>query len=128
MRADHVHAVLVRPVVVPMAMPALLAGGALTTNPVVLIDVRDGEGRVGRSYLRTYSEAPMPALVRLVQDLAAAVVDGRPAAQEDLASRLPYALQVLGLRGLVGMALAGLDMALWDLRAQAAQLPLAVIL
>jgi mandelate racemase len=128
MRADHVHALRVRPVVLPMAVPAQMAGGTMTSNPVVLIDLRDGEGRVGRSYLRTYSAAPLPALVRLVEDLADELVVGRLITAEELAARTPYALRILGLRGLVGMALAGLDMALWDLRAQAAQQPLAALL
>jgi mandelate racemase len=41
---------------------------------------------------------------------------------------MPHTLRLLGRRGLVGAALAAFDIALWDVRAQAAGLPLARLL
>jgi mandelate racemase len=59
------------------------------------------------------------ALVRLVNDLGAS---GLPAAA------LRAELKLIGTRGLVGHALAGLDMAQWDAAAKAAGVPLATLL
>jgi mandelate racemase len=87
------------------------AAGVLRSTPLVLIDL-ERDGIIGRSYLRTYTPLALQPLASLVENLA--TVDD-PAAH----------VRLLGAQGLVGMALAGLDMARWDAEAQAAGLPLA---
>jgi mandelate racemase len=127
MSGPVVDALRARTVEIPMAEPVETAGGVMSTTPVVLIDVRDSEGLCGRTYLRTYSSLAVRALAVLLEDLAELVV-GRPVVPEELPGRAPHTLRLLGSGGLVGFALAGLDMALWDLRAQAAERSLADLL
>jgi mandelate racemase len=97
--------------------PVETAAGVLRSTPLVLIDLTTDDGVVGRSYLRCYSELVLGALVRLVNDLGTVP-----------AERLPAELKLIGTRGLVGHALAGLDMARWDARAKAEGVPLATLL
>jgi mandelate racemase len=113
----------VRPIEIPLEQPLELAVATLYTTPVVLIDLWTSDGVCGRSYLRTYSTLALRGLARLLEDLAGALI-GAPAAPEALERAVPDTLRLLGLRGLVGAALAGLDIALWDCRAQAADRPL----
>jgi mandelate racemase len=127
MSAGSVEALRARPVEIPAPQPVEMAGGAMVAHPVVLIELRSSEGLCGRSYLRTYSAVALRALAALLEDLADMVV-GQPAVPEQLEAHLPHPLRLLGLRGLVGAALAGIDMALWDLQAQAAGRPLARLL
>ena len=101
------------------AHPVETAAGVLRTTPLVLIDLTTDDGVVGHSYLRCYSPLVLGALVRLVNDLGAS---GLPAAA------LRAELKLIGTRGLVGHALAGLDMAQWDAAAKTAGVPLATLL
>jgi mandelate racemase len=66
-------------------------------------------------------------LVRLLQN-AGELLAGRPTTPAAAGSLLLAHLRVLGTGGLVGMALAGIDMALWDIEAQIAGRSLARIL
>jgi mandelate racemase len=125
--AALVERVQLRPVEIPLAQPVELARATLPTTPVVLIELRTSDGLRGRSYLRTYSALVLRGLATLLDDVAGLLV-GRPAVPEALERAVPSALRLLGLRGLVGAALAGLDMALWDAQAQAAGQSLARLL
>ena len=89
------------------------AAGPLRSTPLALIDLRAADGIVGRAYLRAYSAAALPALVRIV-DSAAALLVGHPADPSEARARLTREFFLVGTSGLVGMAMAGLDMALWD--------------
>jgi mandelate racemase len=122
-----VHGIRGRPLELPLAPPAELAGGAMSTMPIVLVDVLASDGRCGHSYLRTYTPLALRSLAALVEDLADLLV-GQPATPEAVERALPYTLRLLGTRGLVGAALAALDIALWDVRAQGAGRPLARLL
>jgi len=104
-----------RPLEVPMAKPMRLAQGVMSSVPVVLIDLTTEDGVTGRSYLRTYTPRALRALTSLVEDLA------------DV-TEPPHTLKLLGTKGLVGAALAGLDMARWDIKAQEHNVPLATLL
>jgi mandelate racemase len=99
----------VRALEVPMAQPVETAAGPLRSAPVVLLDLRTPGGAVGRSYLRTYTPAALRGLAALCEDLGELAADG---------TDLHAALRLQGTRGLVGAALAGLDMALWDASAR----------
>ncbi len=127
MSAAVTDTVQVRPIEIPLAQPVELAGITLRTTPVVLIDLRTSDGLCGRAYLRTYSALALRGLARLLDDMAGLIVD-QPAAPGALERAVPSTLRLLGLRGLVGAALAGLDMALWDAAARAAGQPLARLL
>jgi mandelate racemase len=56
------------------------------------------------------------------------LVRGEPAAPLDIATKLERHFRLIGVRGIVNMALAGLDVACWDALAVAAGMPLASFL
>jgi mandelate racemase len=122
-----VVAVRARAVSLTPARPVQTAAGALTTTPLVLVDVTTSDGATGRSYLRCYTPLVLAPLAQLVTELGAAATGG-PAAPLAASTRLRASLRLIGERGLVGLALAGLDMALWDALAVTAGQPLATLL
>src|SRR5579859_2649337 len=111
----------------PLREPVRTASGVMTSTPAVLLDVRGGDGLVGRSYLRTYTPLALSSLVRLLEDLTPELV-GRCGPAPQTIQSIRERFRLLGDNGLVGIALAGLDMALWDLDAQRAGVSLAQLL
>jgi mandelate racemase len=101
--------------------------GTVTNAPLVLIDVETEEGVVGHAYLFAYVPAACGPLQALIADMSMQLSGDRvaPLANQHKASRR---YQLLGTRGLVSMALAGVDIACWDALAKAANLPLARLL
>lgn len=117
----------VRAVRVPMPAPHRTASGVVAESPLVLTDLDCGCGVVGRSLLFTYTPAALGPTAEMVRNLAPLVV-GQPVAPVELEQLLARRFRLLGTQGLVGMALAALDMALWDALARARGLPLARLL
>jgi mandelate racemase len=99
----------------------------MNTAPLVLIDLATEEGIIGRSYLRCYTALALLPLVQLVANLAPLLtsVAADPAAVEQ---KLLRHFRLLGPQGLTGMAMAGIDMAIWDARARASSVPLVTLL
>jgi len=122
-----VRDVLVRVVVVPMARPLATKVGAFTRWPLVLIDVRTEEGLTGHGYLGPYTDRTAAALVPALRDLGDGL-RGEPAAPAPFGLRARGWLATAGYEGLALAAVAGIDIALWDVLAQAAGLPLARLL
>jgi mandelate racemase len=116
-----------RPVIAPFPRPLRTAMGEIPAAPLVLIDIRTKQGIVGRAYLFAYTNVVLAVLTRLVEEIgreltAKAVAPVTQMAEFDRRFRL------LGWQGLVGMAISGIDMALWDALARALDQPLAVML
>lgn len=110
---DRIESLRVRAVRVPMAEPHRTAGGIITESPLVLVDVRAASGAEGRAMVFTYTAAAL----RPVADFAAnlePLVAGRDLAPEAITRDLLRRFRLLGAHGLVGMAISGIDMALWD--------------
>lgn len=103
----------VRAVRVPMTEPHRTASGVITESPVVLIDVHLDDGTVGHGLLFVYTTVALDPVARLVRNIAAMVV-GQPLAPAEIEQTLAKRFRLLGAQGLVGIALAGIDMALWD--------------
>jgi mandelate racemase len=103
----------VRAVCVPLEEPHRTASGVITESPLVLTDVVIEGGVVGHSLLFTYTRAALGPTADLVRNLGA-LVQGERLAPAGLENRLAGRFKLLGTQGLVGMALAALDMALWD--------------
>jgi mandelate racemase len=104
-----------RSVAAPLSRPLRTASGEIPRSPLLLLDVDTDEGSAGRAYIFGYTTLTLRALEAFIEDLAE-VVKGQPANPATLYDHLIARFRLLGRQGLVGMALSGLDMALWDLQ------------
>src|SRR6266545_6067468 len=118
------HAVSVE---VPMTYALGTSRGAITTAPLLLIDLATEEGITGRSYLFCYTPVALQPLVQLVANLGD-LVRGDAAEPAAVEQKLQRHLRLIGPQGLTGIAVAGIDMALWDACAKAAGVPLVRLL
>jgi len=125
--APVIRAISIRPVNAPLKRPVRTAMGTVASAPLVLIDVDAGDGIVGRSYIFAYTPDALGALARLLDDIKAGLI-GKPVAPADRYRDHDRRFRLLGWQGLVGMAVAGVDMALWDALARAAGWPLVRLL
>jgi mandelate racemase len=119
--------VRVRPVIVPLRRPILSKVGFFHDWPLILIDLDTEEGIVGRSYLEPYLKQAVRYLGPAIMDLAE-MLRGQLLAPFEFFRKGINSLHLVGREGLSMIAVAGLDMAVWDALAQAAGMPLAVFL
>lgn len=103
----------VRAVRVPLAEPHQTASGVITESPLVLTDVLTDAGVAGHSVVFTYTAAALRPTADLVRNFEP-LVSGEPLAPLEIEQKLAKRFRLLGPQGLVGMALAAIDMALWD--------------
>ena len=122
-----IEALRVRPVLVPMDAPHRTASGVVEVSPLVLVDAVLADGTTGHAIIFTYTPAALEPTATLLRNLEP-LVQGEPLAPAALADRLAARFRLLGTQGLVGMALAGLDMALWDALARLHGVPLYALL
>lgn len=122
-----IRSLRVRPVLVPMPTPHRTASGVITESPLVLTDVLTDSGVEGRSIVFTYTAAALGPTADLVRNLEPLIV-GQPLAPAAIAANLSRRFRLLGTQGLTGMALAAIDMALWDAFARTHNQPLAGVL
>jgi mandelate racemase len=108
-----VQGLRVRAVRVPMQHPHRTSGGIITESPLVLTDVLTDAGVVGHSLVFTYTTAALGPTAQLIENLEA-FIQGEPVAPAEIEQRLARRFRLLGTQGLLGMALAAIDMALWD--------------
>jgi mandelate racemase len=127
MKDNIVRDVTVRSVVVPLNRPLATKVGHFSRWPLLLIDVTTEAGITGRGYLAPYLPRAAAALRTVLEDMGAAL-RGQPASPADTYEAARGWLGLAGYQGLALAAVAGLDIALWDVLAQAAGLPLAVLL
>src|SRR5579859_409352 len=107
--------------------PVKTAVGTVATSPLVLLDLQTDSGVVGNAYLFTYTPLALKPVQRMVDELAAVIV-GQPLAPAHIDQLLQSRFRLLGNTGLVRMATAGIDMAVWDAKAKAVGLPLVELL
>ncbi len=117
----------VRAVRVPMTEPHQTASGVITESPLVLTDVITDTGISGHSMVFTYTPAALKPTAELIQNCEA-LVKGEALAPAEIEQKLAKRFRLLGTQGLVGMALAAIDMALWDALARVHSLPLVRLL
>jgi mandelate racemase len=122
-----VQGIRVRAVRVPMAEPHRTASGVVAESPLVLTDVTTDAGVSGHSMVFTYAPAALKPTAELIQNVGA-LVQGEPVAPAEVEQRLARRFRLLGTQGLVGIALAAIDMALWDALARTHGLPLVRLL
>lgn len=100
---------------------------AVRAAPLLLVDLQTEEGVVGRAYLFCYVPAAAAAIASLMTEVER-VVKGEPVAPPVLAAKLQKRFTLIGVQGVVRMAMSGLDVACWDALAVAAGQPLARLL
>ncbi len=122
-----VRDVTVRQVVVPLRRPLATRVGDFPRWPLLLIDLHTEQGITGRGYLGPYLDAAAAGVRAMVTELGDALC-GHLAAPADAYRAARGWLGLAGYQGLALAAVAGLDIALWDVLAQAAGLPLARLL
>ena len=112
---------------VPMTFALGTSRATITRAPLLLIDLDTEEGITGRAYLFCYLPAAAPAVARMLDEVLRAT-KGERVAPVDLWAALSKRFALIGVQGIVRMAMAGFDVACWDALAQAAGLPLARLL
>jgi mandelate racemase len=101
----------VRAIRVPMTTPHRTAGGVITESPLVLTDIITNDGISGHSMVFTYTPAALKPTAELIQNCAT-FVQGEELTPIEIEQKLARRFRLLGTQGLVGMALAAIDMAL----------------
>jgi mandelate racemase len=119
----------IRAVAVSVPMRFALGTSAATVReaPLLLVDLTTAEGVTGRSYLFCYRPSGAAAIAAVLHD-AVALIAGERIAPIENAAKLQRRFALIGVTGVVRMALSALDMALWDALAVAAGQPLAALL
>jgi mandelate racemase len=112
---------------VPLPEPHRTASGVVAESPLVLTDVLTDAGTAGHSMVFTYTPAALGPTAELVRNCEP-LLKGEPLAPAAVEAKLAGRFRLLGTQGLVGMALAAIDMALWDALARAHGLPLVRLL
>ena len=123
------HSVTLRVVTAPLRRPIVSNPivGRFTEWPFILIDLRTHEGIVGRAYLEPYVLGSARYIVPAIEAAAERLANA-PLAPIDAFRSSVHALNLHGREGVSLIAAAGLDMAIWDAFAKAANQPLAVCL
>ena len=116
-----------RAALVPLNRPVISKIGLFERWPLILIDAETAQGAVGRAYLEPYVAQSARYLVPALEDLGEALA-GKPLAPLNAFSSGRRMFGPIGFSGAAAIAIAGLDMAIWDALAQAAGMPLAVML
>lgn len=101
--------------------------GVFRQVPLLLIDVETEEGITGRTYLFCYLRAALPAVASLVGEVER-VVKGHAIEPAQLWTKLAQRFTLIGVQGIVRMAMSGFDTACWDALSVAAGTPLATFL
>jgi mandelate racemase len=122
-----IRAVQATAVEVPMTYALGTSRLRVTSAPLLLIDLLTEQGVTGRAYLFCYLRGAAPAIAKMVEEVEC-VVKGDAVAPLDLWRKLATRFALIGVHGIIRMAMAALDVAAWDALAIAAGLPLARML
>ncbi|HET6265903.1 MAG TPA: enolase C-terminal domain-like protein [Usitatibacter sp.] len=122
-----VRALRATAVEVPMNHVLGTSAAAVRAAPLLLIDLETEEGVTGHAYLFCYLRGAAPAMAAMVAEVERMVMGERTPPAE-LWPRLAKRFTLIGVQGIVRMAMAGFDVAWWDAHARAAGKPLAEFL
>ena len=112
---------------VPMNFVLGTSRGRITKAPLLLIDVATNEGVTGRTYLWSYFPRAMTAIASILSEIEERC-KGERVAPSELWTKLSERFALIGVQGIVRMAMAGFDIACWDALATAAGVPLVKLL
>lgn len=123
MPALTVRAIRATPVEVPLNFVLGTSQGVLRQVPLLLVDLDTEQGVTGRAWLFCYLKPAAPAIASLLAEIER-LTKGEPLDPAALWAKLTRRFTLIGVQGIVRMALAGFDTACWDALAQAAGQPL----
>lgn len=127
MPMPKITSLTVRAVRVPMTEPHRTASGIITESPLVLVDVTADDGTVGHGVVFTYTTAALGPTAELIRNLEP-LIKGDELAPLEVEQKLAKRFRLLGTQGLVGIAMAAIDMALWDVMARLHSVSLVTLL
>lgn len=110
-----------------MPVPHTTSSGTVAESPLVLTDIECDDGSIGHSIVFTYTPAALKPVAGLV-DAFGEWVKGDDAAPQAVEQKFARRLRLLGPQGLTGIAVAAIDMALWDAAARRRQTSLTQLL
>src|SRR5262249_45443482 len=112
---------------VPMTYALGTSAATVRAAPLLLVDLETEEGIIGRAWQFCYLPAAAPAIAMMLEEVLRSVKSERiePAV---LWANLSKRCTLIGVQGIVRMAMAMFDVACWDALAVAADLPLATLL
>jgi mandelate racemase len=110
-----------------MKLPLGTSAGTIRSAPLLLIDLETEEGVTGHSYLFCYLPAAAPAISAMLGEIER-TVKGERTVPPDLWGKLARRFRLIGVQGIVRMAMSGFDVACWDALAIAAGKPLVTLL
>jgi len=112
-----------RPVAAPMKRPPMSASGAISSAALVLVDLETDGGITGRTYLFAFMPSMLKPTVECVEALGD-LLRGDEVAPLAIDAKLRKRFTILDVHGILGQALAGVDMAAWDALSQSQGMPL----
>jgi mandelate racemase len=124
LRVRGVHCTAVE---VPLRYVLGTSAATVKAAPLLLVDVLTEQGVTGRAYVFCYRRSGARTIAAILED-AAELVRGEAIAPVAMAAKLQRRFALIGVTGIVRMALSAFDMALWDAMAVAAGVPLATLL
>jgi mandelate racemase len=122
-----VRAIRTIPVEVPMRHVLGTSRGTVRAAPLLLVDLETHEGITGHAYLFCYVRAAAKAMIAMLEEVERLVKD-RALEPQPLWDELARRFTLIGVQGIVRMALSGFDVAAWDALARAAGVPLVRLL
>ena len=123
----RIKAIRARAVSAPIRTPLVTSIATVSSAALLLIDLQTDEAVTGRSYLFAVGKHNLAPLAKLVEAMAE-MVKGDEVAPVDLERKLRAKYALLGVHNLVLFAIAGIDCAAWDARAQGLGQPLVRLL
>ena len=125
--ALEVRAIRATAVEVPMRHVLGTSQAVVKAAPLMLVDVETEAGITGHAYLFCYVPAAARGIGSILEDIERRT-KGKPVAPVELWAALSKGYTLIGVQGIVRMAMAAFDVACWDVLARAAGLPLATLL
>ena len=112
---------------VPLNFVLGTSAQAVSAAPLLLVDIETEEGITGHAYQFCYTPKAAGA-IQIFLDDALSVIKGAQVDPEAIWQTLARRYVLIGVQGIVRMAMAMIDVACWDAAAKAAGLPLAKFL
>jgi L-alanine-DL-glutamate epimerase-like enolase superfamily enzyme len=108
----------------PRASPAELAAGRLNHIVALVVELDTDAGLRGLGFAYALQSSGRAFHAVAVDDIVPLLVGEDPMDHERLGAKVYWRLQTVGRRGLVQQVYSAFDVALWDLKAKVANLPL----